>query len=310
MSCHGKFACIDIVHLTNAMTQNSHIEALICLLDDPDDYVYDHVKDQIISLGEEIIPFLESAWETSDFGLLFQTRVENIIHHIQFDSTQMRLQAWSASGSKDLLEGVLLVAEYQYPDLDGQSVRRQIEKIRQDIWLELNPNLTAYEEVKVINQVLFDILGFEGNKKNFHAPQNSYINNVIESKKGNPLTLSVLYIVIAEQLEIPIYGINLPNHFVVAYMDVNRVMEIVKPEVKSDGVMFYINPFSKGHIFNREEVIRFIKQLKLSPDPTYYLPCGNKDIVRRMLLNLIDSYAKLGYSDKENDVKKLLSSLE
>jgi regulator of sirC expression with transglutaminase-like and TPR domain len=92
--------------------------------------------------------------------------------------------------------------------------------------------MTPQEQVLVMNKVLFDIHGFAGNTTNFHAPQNSFINTVLESKKGNPLLISIIYILMARQLDIPIYGVNLPEHFILAYQDIrgNSSIDYTYPE--------------------------------------------------------------------------------
>lgn len=283
------------------------LNALISLLDDPDENIFNHIKDKLMSMGQDVIPVLEDAWEHS-FDTVIQNRIEDIIHKIQFDKISQSLSEWAKPQNQNLLEGALFIARYQYPDLNEQKIRKHLDQIKQDVWLELNGNLTALEQVKVINHIFFDVHNFSGNTTNYHAPQNSYINNVLESKKGNPLSLSLLYAIVAQGLGIPIYGVNLPEHFVLAYKDVNSSLPALKNAPKTN-VLFYINPFSKGAIFNRKEVDAFLKQLKLKPEQLYYEPCSNLDIIKRLLRNLINSYQKLGYPNKTEELNLLLSSL-
>ncbi|MFT7611970.1 MAG: regulator of sirC expression with transglutaminase-like and TPR domain [Parvicellaceae bacterium] len=292
------------------MSNQNEIQALIDLIDDPDEIIFNQIKEKIVSIGGEVIPFLEEAWENQSFGLLYQSRIENIIHKIQFDSIYHGLHDWTKSGGGDLLEGALIINRYQYPDLDAESIREKIGQIRQDIWIELNENLTAFEEIRVFNYILFDVHGFSGNKKNYHAPQNSYISTVLDSKKGNPLSLAILYCILAQQLDIPIFGVNLPSHFVLAYQDKNNIMDFVEPDAKNNGVLFYVNPFSRGTIFNRTEIEQFLDQLKLDQNADFFEPCNNIAIVKRILSNLIYSYEKLGYADKVEELKELQNALE
>jgi regulator of sirC expression with transglutaminase-like and TPR domain len=285
---------------------SAEVSALISLLDDPDEEVYKHIREKLLSIGIQVIPVLEDAWEHS-FDTLIQSRIESIIHNIQFGRIQADLTEWLKPGNQKLLEGALLIARYQYPDIDEVKVRKHIDQIRQDIWLEINSNLTALEKVKVLNHIIFEVHGFSGNTTNYHAPQNSYLNNVLETKKGNPLSLSILYSIIAEDVGIPIYGVNLPEHFILAYIDDTTLTE--DGGLEDAKVLFYINPFSKGSIFNRREIDSFLKQLKLDPQPSFYEPCTNADILRRLLRNLIISYEKLGYPNKIEELKQLLSAL-
>jgi regulator of sirC expression with transglutaminase-like and TPR domain len=284
------------------------LNALISLLDDPDEEVYKHIRERLLSLGHEVIPALEDAWEQS-FDTLIQNRIENIIQKIQFEKIAIQLKDWAKYRTHDLLAGVLLVARYQYPDLDEEKVRKHIEQIKQDVWLELNNNLTALEKVRVINHIIFDVHNFSGNTTNYHAPQNSYINNVLESKRGNPLSLSILYAIVAQDLDIPIYGVNLPEHFVLAYKDEHNLLPALINE-PTNNVLFYINPFSKGSVFSRKEIDAFLKQLKVTPEDSHYEPCSNFVIVKRLIANLMNSYEKLGYPHKVEELRQLLNTLQ
>ncbi len=292
------------------MSSQNEIRALIKLIDDPDEGIFNQIKEKILSIGDEVIPLLEEAWENQAFGLLYQSRIENIIHTIQFDSVFHALRDWNQSGGADLLQGALIINRYQYPDLDESDIRDKIGQIRQDIWLELNGNLTAFEEIRVFNYILYDVHGFTGNKKNYHAPQNSYLSSVLETKKGNPLSLSILYCILAQQLDVPVYGVNLPSHFVLAYQDKNNIMNYVDADQTGDGVLFYVNAFSRGTIFNRNEIEQFLKQLKLDALPEFFQPCDNVAIIRRTLTNLIYSYEKLGFADKVEELKELKIALD
>jgi regulator of sirC expression with transglutaminase-like and TPR domain len=278
--------------------------ALITLLDDPDEVIYSQVKDRFVTLGPPAIPHLETAWENS-FDAIMQKRIETIIHTIQFETLQRALKTWATEEQDDLLKGALILARYQYPDLDEEKLRKQLYQIKQDVWLELHEDLTALEKVKIINHILFEVHQFSGNISNYHAPQNSFINNVLESKKGNPLMLSVIYMLVCRELNIPVYGINLPQHFVLAYLNDFANLMDVNNKSMSNNILFYINPFSKGLIFNQKDIDQFLKQLNLEPESKYYLPCSNVDILKRCLNNLIFSFEKLGYPDKVAELKEL-----
>jgi regulator of sirC expression with transglutaminase-like and TPR domain len=289
------------------MLKEQELNALISLLDDPDETVFSEIQTKLLSLGHNVIPLLENAWENS-FDPILQGRIENIIHKIQFDNIEGQLLHWVQHEQDSLLKGILLVARYQYPDLDEKKILKQIEQIKQDVWLELNNNLTALEKVRVINHILFDVHGFGGNTTNYHAPQNSYLNNVLESKKGNPLSLSILYLIISQDLSIPIYGVNLPEHFVLAYIDEENPFPVYSETTNK--VLFYINPFSKGAVFSSKEIDAFLKQLKLPLEQTYYEPCPNVDIIKRVFRNLILAYEKLGYPSKVKEIENLLAVLK
>lgn len=280
------------------------IDALISLIDDPDQHVYDQVKNQIVSLGESIIPRLEAYWEQDTFGNLFQVRIEDIIHEIQFSSVRLALKSWHDSGGEDLLDGLLILNRYQYPELEELEVRDAITRYRQDIWLELNDQLTAFEQVKVINEILFGVHGFRGNKRNYHSAQNSFLSQVIETKKGNPLLLSMLYLILAESLDIPIHGVNLPHHFILAYEDRFNIFN-ENPDSDKVDVLFYINPFSRGTLLDKSEIERFLKHVKLQPEDRFFEPCSNRVMLLRNIHNLMFSYQHSGETDKLKEMQVL-----
>ncbi|MBK6882122.1 MAG: transglutaminase family protein [Flavobacteriales bacterium] len=283
----------------------TEIRALITLIDDPDEGVYAEVRGRIVELGDHVVPVLERAWEFDDLGDLFRDRIEDILHTIHLAAVNDRLKAWKATGGEDLLEGALIISRYRYPDMDEQKVKARLASIRQDIWLELNDHLTAFEKVRVFNHIFFQIHGFKGNKRNYHAPQNSYINEVLDSRKGNPLSLAIIYQVLAEDLHLPLRGVNLPNHFVLAYLDEDSIGGADSGQEGEENVLFYVNAFSQGDILGRNEINEFLDKLKVEHTPSFYTPCTNMDIIRRQLNNLANSYKKLDDPERCADLEKL-----
>lgn len=280
------------------MENNTEINALIKLLDDPDEEIYHHIEQKLLEYGNEVVEFLENTWQNSLDGLL-QERIENIVHQIQFNTVKEDLNLWFLSGAFDLLQGALIINRYQYPDLDEQKVILQLEDIKREIWLSLQYEMSSLEKIKLINHVFYQQFGFTGNTKNHHDPQNSYLNQVLDSKKGNQITLAIIYSSIAQKLDLPVYGINLPQHFILGYLDES------KQDGNNNGVLFYINAFNKGNIFGKHDVDQFLRQLNLTPLPEYYTPCSNINIIRRVIRNLITAYENLGAEEKVKELNAL-----
>lgn len=286
------------------MEQNK-IEALIALLDDTDSEVVNAVTDNLLKQGVEVIPQLEKVWETTPDENL-QERLENVIHNIQFDTTKKNLHTWHKEGALNVLEGATYLAQFQFPEINFEILDALIDNIKDDIWLEIDNKLTAIEKVKILNYVIFDLHKFRRNTNNFYSPQNSFINQVLETKKGNPISLAIIYLSVATKLELPIFGVNLPKNFILAYKDDLRHSDSTD---EMQDIMFYINPYNKGAILGKREIDYFIQQQKLSTEKTYYLPCNNKDIIIRLINNLLVSYEKLGFTDKIERLKELLISV-
>jgi len=285
------------------------IQALVRLCDDPDEGIYGHIKDKLISHGTAAIPFLEASWEEDDYGLLFQSRIEDLIHEIQYYAVKDDLKEWIDSPNKELLDGALLIARYQYPNFEEEKTRSEIKRIRDSIWLELSNRQTSFEKVRIFNKIFYGQEKFLGNSKDYNSPMNSYLNTVIETRKGNPLSLCVLYSIIAQSLDMPIYGINLPNHFILTYLDENKINPFIKSENKH-GALFYINAFSKGGIFEEPEIDEFLKGLNKPKSREYYEPCSNSLIIVRMLTNLIASFQQSGSVKRVKELIELRELFE
>jgi len=289
--------------------ETEKLNALIALLDDPNEEVFNSVEGELLKEEVEIVPELERAWEAQEDNIL-QQRIENIIHSLQFRDVRKRFKNWLLYEEDDLLEGAWLVARYQYPELTFEEVNNGINKLRKDIWLELNEHLTALEKVRIINHILFDVHGFSRNNSNFMAPQNSFICDVLDTRKGNPLSLSIIYSVIARRLGLPVYGVNLPKNFVLAYMDEPAAGPGIDDQKGASSVLFYINPVNKGAVLGKKEIEHFIKQQKLEPRQMFFEPCSNVEIIRRVLNNLVVAYEQTGQIEKIEEVRELLAIMD
>ena len=282
------------------MISESEIKALISLLDDTDDEVVSQVEKRIFQLGPEVIPAIEQNWDLVEINELRQRRLDEIIKRIQSDSLTSELRLWKQTNQTDLLEGALILNKVKYPDVDRQFIDNLIYKIKLDVWLEMHYDLTSFEKIKILNYVFFDVHRFLGDNEDYHNPDNSYISRVFERKKGNPISLAILYSLVAQRLRLPVFGINLPQHFIVGYLENYSDTEplrlndtkIMIPEPNAR-VQFYINPFNKGSIFPRENLYVFLKQVNIEPREEYFLPCTNIEILKRMVRNLISAYEKL-----------------
>jgi len=305
--CTRKAYIFDIIEVVVEM-RNKEIEALISLIDDPDMKIYEEIKQNLVNKGLDIINELENAWEISQ-NELSQERLENIIQQIQFADILNNINNWHLNENDNLLKGACLIAKYQYPDLQFKDIESKIEEIRKDAWMELNENLTALEKIKILNHIIFDIHKFTKNSTNFYSPANSFINQTLETKKGNTISLAIIYLSIAQSLDLPIYGVNLPNNFILAFKD-EHIDASVYLDDFSENILFYINPFNRGGVFGKREIDYFLRNQKLEPKASYYSPCSNTEIIERLIASLIVSYNKLGYVDKIGELKLILKSLK
>lgn len=272
------------------------LSALIELLEDPDKEVYKTVKNELIDLGTNIIPNLEEAWE-KNFDSLIQDRVEEIIHEIQFKSLLNELKLWISS-PKDILEGWMIISRYHYPELKKESFESTLTNIINEAHLAIENCNSDLEKISALNTIIFSRYRFRGNVKNFHSPENSFINDVIDNRKGNPLSLSIIYMHISRKIGLPVCGINMPKHFIVGFESEHHF--------DIDSIKFYINPFSKGTILNRQDLETFLKREKIKESSKYFSPCGNKEILKRLINNLLHSYTYRSKKEKAEEMVKFL----
>jgi len=285
----------------------SELEAKIKLLDDPDDSIFKAIRKSLINEGKNILTNLEEAW-INNLNPIVQERIEDIIKTIQFNDIQQELTQWKNNNGIDLAYGAYIVAKYLYYELKWEDIENKIETIRKDVWLELNQELTALEKVRILNHILYDIHQFNANVSNINSPQYYYINNVFETKKAHPIAIAIIYISIAQRLNLPIFGVDLPKNFVAGYVDQLSAFEAFGENIDTP-VLFYINPFNKGWVFSRKEIDLFLKQAKIEPQLSFYSPCNNIKVIERLITNLLITYEQMGYNEKANELSSLLKIL-
>jgi regulator of sirC expression with transglutaminase-like and TPR domain len=282
--------------------QDAELKALIRLLDDPDDNVYSNISEKLVSYGKKAVPFLEIEWEVQHQNAI-QKRIEQIIDEIEFDQCAINLNQWALKGSEDLLLGTFLSGSFQYPYIDLDPFEQHINLLRKDVWLELNDNLTSLEKVRVINHILFDVHQISSNSKFRNNHRSFFLNNLLPDGSGSPTLLAILYKVIADKLELPIEGIDLPHHFILGYRDVYNDT--------GNEMLFYINPFSKGAVFGRGELERFMEKMQIEKRVEDLRTLNNIQIIIRLLTELKDCYQRVGKyrkMDQANSLIQVLSS--
>jgi len=271
----------------------TELDYLIKLLDDEDENIYNSVRERFISHGENTSEYLRSF--LNDENILIKNRASEIISTINYDNIRAELIRLSNSDSNDLLENSMIaLAEFGYPSTDKNEIKSILNEMSSDISKKLNLLNSDYLHIKpllllnTINDYLFNEKGFRGNSENYLDSDNSYINKVLERKTGIPVTLSVVYLLIAKRLGIPVFGINLPGHFILKYTGGTEE--------------YFIDPFNNGIIISVKEAAEFIENIGMTNEDfkniPYLKPATDKEIVLRVIRNLIEVYKK------ENDLSK------
>jgi regulator of sirC expression with transglutaminase-like and TPR domain len=277
------------------MEQNREISALFTLLDDPDTEVYSTVSERIISYGKEIIPNLEDLWENSPEETL-QERIEHLIHRLHFQDLRSAFTDWARQETPELLDGAYLVARYKFPDFHASQCQQELDRMRKNIWLELNSYLTPLEQINVINKVFFSFHKQKGVEISYQNQEEFLVNKVLETKRGNSIANGILYQAVCQMLDIPVRAINIPRQFILAYFD--QSPDYFNPNPAPHKILFYIDPVS-GQVYTQKDVENYFSRISVTPAPAYFKPMSNRRIIRFLL----EEYAKC-FEDDRNRYKQ------
>ena len=283
------------------METNKEISALFLLIDDPDQEVFDAVSQKIVDYGKPIIPNLEHLWETTPDEHT-QERIELLIHRLHYRDLTEELRQWNVSGHHDLMNGALMVSKFQYPELSTTTVLQEIEKIRRNIWLELNNYLTPLEQINIVTSILYSYYGLKGNETNYKEPNEFLIHKTLEAKRGNQVSNGILYLMLCELLDIPVKAINIPKQFIIAYFKPGYSDENLSNPFNK--IEFFIDPTS-GQVFTHQDVDNYFKRVNVPPVATYFKPLSNKKVIHQLL----EEFSKCFESDKDVHKKNELLEL-
>ena len=290
------------------MEETREISALFHLIDDPDNEVFTTVSERIVSFGKHIIPNLENLWENTPDEEV-QERIELLIHRLHLRDLTAELLQWKNQPEQDLLMGALLVCKFQYPELVVTTVMQEIEKIRRNIWLELNSYLTALEQTNVLTTILYSYYNLKGVEISYKDPNDFLLNKVLNTKKGNSISNGILYLVMSELLDVPIRAINIPRQFILGYFDVEAGEWDLLPANPSSKIQFYIDPMT-GQIFTHKDVETYFKRISVPPTASYFRPLSNQRIIQHLLEELAKCFNEEKNLYKHRELMQLAALLD
>ncbi|MFK7973110.1 MAG: transglutaminase family protein [Bacteroidia bacterium] len=226
--------------------RDTEFNALIHLLEDDDPGVATHIEEALLNMGVSAVPRLETAWsEVKDE--VIQQRLEDIIRLLQSNETLEAIAGWKQAGAKDLLYGWYLITRFRFSNIDYTPMRNRINRLVNRAWLELNSDMELAEKCMVLNKLIFKKEGFKPDRRSPLRTENYFIHNFLERKRGGPLSLGLLYLILADSLGIEVEGILLPNHYFV-----------IKAE--SGDQPFFIDVFNSGAFFSKNDLDKFLQE--------------------------------------------------
>ena len=276
--------------------KKEEIDSLVRLLDDPDYVVYAAVTERLMNEGAAIVPYLESVWAQSE-NQQQQYRIEQLLQQLQSGLATSGLQEWIEGRYHNLLEGAYWVARQAYPNLMIAPLQTALDELVKDVWTSMDDDYTPLEKIQVLNHFFYHVHGYGSAKEDdFLRPQYGYIHRVIENKQGNPVSLSLLYLYVAQQAGLPLQAVCLPRNFLLAYM---------APD--NEKLLFYINPFHLGASLKKTDIDFYFREMNITPRPEFYKPCTPCAAIRRLVEIQLFAYTREGNEEKENLFRNLLS---
>ena len=273
---------------------DTRLRALVRLLDEEEKNVA-IVREHLLRAGEAALPYLDEAMRSPD--ALVRHRARQIAARLRFSALREDFVRFAALSDRemDLEKGAVLVAQYAYPDLEWGRYAAELDRIAAGIAKVLRDEMYMEDVIDCINEHLFEREGFRPDNRRFYDPENSYLNRVIERRVGIPISLSVVYLLIARRLDLPISGVAVPGHFLVRYDGPYETL--------------WIDPFNEGAILDREDCEELLRSMGYPVLEEYLRPCTTRQIIARMLNNLSQVFDREGDRERAADVKSLVEIL-
>lgn len=281
------------------MNTANTLNALINLTDEPDANLYEIIANAIISFSDEALPLLkENLGVVHD--LYHRNRIESLIYTIEYQCVVEKIRQWRNKRSYDLAEPYFILSRHRFPNADWSNIGFRTMVMVEQAEDIISDNLTPLEKVRALNHIIYKVNKFRGDIVSVNNPDYYFINTLFETNVGNPLSLGLLYSIIAERLRLPIYGVDLPQHFILAYTKQTDHHPLL------EDVLFYINPFNDGLVLTRDDIRKYLGRLKIQPRLKYFEPATNTHIIEKLFNTLIDIYTINGKENEADEMREML----
>lgn len=254
-------------------------KALISLLADDDPSVFEVVREKLVSFGSVAAQWLAPYALSND--PLLRRRAIQIVDRFAREGTDRDFLSFCISQGEqfEIEKGILLLAKTQYPGINISGYSALLDLYAGELRERINLSGSGEDILATINGYLFDDLKFVPNEQGYYDPQNSYINRVIDRRTGNPLSLCLVYLLVARRLQLPMVGIGLPGHFLCRFQSARDE--------------FYVDAFNRGKLLTRTDCIRYVVQIRHRLDEDCLAPVSPRRMLLRNCANLHQIYAQL-----------------
>lgn len=269
--------------------------ALLSLLADDDAGVYRTVREKILSYGSNVTNWLQPHTLSNDPAL--RRRAQDIISHFGRQAADNQFLGFCLKHGEefDLEEGVWLLAQTQYPDINIEAYQALLDTFAAELRERLDLTREPKEVLTRINAYLFEELGFSGNEENYYDPENSYLNRVIDRRTGNPINLSLLYMLLARRLRLPVTGIGLPGHFICRH--------------QTSAAEIFIDAFNGGKFLSKADCVQYLVHANYSLRDDCLAPVSSRRMLLRICGNLHQTYLQLQRTEETTRIQRYLVAL-
>ena len=266
------------------------LRSLVTLLEEEDPASLALVRRKILGVGAAILPYLDELRPAATPEMAI--RLESVAGELRFQDLRRDFVRLSIDRSPDLEDGALLISRFGFADVNPILYRDWLDRVAAAVAAEMPTDAGIGESVRRLSNHLFQSLGFAGNEKRYYDADNSYLSRVIDTRRGIPVTLTVLVLLLARRLRLPVYGVGTPGHFLAGF--------------REGGTAMFVDCFRSGQIMSLPEVKRMLVRNGYDWRPDLGKPVGSRDILARMLRNLISIYQKTGAVDRAERLSTLV----
>jgi len=272
------------------------ISALLTLLGDEDNKIVKTAQAKLLEIGPAAVPELRSRYEGQP--LTIKVRLREIINQLQprdLADNFRKLESEEVKNNLDLEEALFTIARVGYPNLKCDFYRQELDRLSCRIGKELS-RWQVIDEHTIVDAVIDTIFRkneFRGDTQDYYNPQNSFINRVIDRKMGSPILLSALVLLISRRLGLPFRAVGMPAHCILSYPG------------ESDPI--FVDPFYGGKIITRDDCYEFLTGAGFGFVEEYLEPINDKELVIRILRNLINVYHRQHNNSRVQELRTYLA---
>jgi regulator of sirC expression with transglutaminase-like and TPR domain len=278
--------------------QTELIAALITLLRDPEIKVHGPARHKLLELRKDILPALVAA-RRIERNPEARARIEGVIYCVHALEIDDHLEEFARQDDVhlDLEAGCLLLARVAYPDLQPAALSSPLDAMADELGRRLLSVTEPLAQIEALGRYLFIDRGFHGHQVGCDDPNHSFLNKVLERRKGLPIALAVVTILVARRLELPIVGVAMPGHYIVKY-----VME------DADDIL--IDPWGGGAVVSRQHCAELLGSWGVVLEDHHLDVCSDRTTLQRMCRNLIKPFFHLHDHQRLGHVVRFLHILE